>query len=136
MPRFTEVGSSIWTAPGMVPGMLGVALTILALILFSRTVSARRAGAVDETSGEPGAWRRVATVLGLCLLYAGVLVGRLPFWLATFLFAFAFIVIFELSEVEARMRWGRHVVIALIIAALTSGVISYIFQKILFVRLP
>lgn len=136
MPRFTEVGSSVWAAPGMVPGMLGVALLILAFILFSRTVTARRAGAVDDAPGEPGAWRRVLAAVVLCVFYAGVMVGRMPFWLATFIFAFVFILFFELSEPEARARWMRHVAFALVIAALASGIISYIFQNIFFVHLP
>ncbi len=105
------------------------ACVILAFILFSRTVSARRAGAVDDAAGEPGAWRRIRAAIGLCVFYAGVMVGRMPFWLATFLFAFVFILFFELSEPEARARWMRHAAFALVIAALTSGIISYIFAR-------
>lgn len=136
MPRFTEVGSSIWAAPGMVPGMLGAALVVLAVILFARTVAARRAGAVDDAPAEPGAWRRMMTAVVFCIVYAGVLVGRMPFWLATFLFAFVFIAAFELSDPQKRVSWARHVVFALVIAALASGIISYIFENIFFVRLP
>lgn len=136
MPRFAEVGSSFWSAPGVVPGMLGAALSILAVILCFRSVSARRAGAVDTPAGEPGAWGRIATVLALCLAYAAILVGRVPFWLATFLFVFAFVSVFELSRAEARPRWPRHALIALCVAALTSATVSYVFQNLFLVRLP
>lgn len=135
MPRYGDVGSDIWSAPGIVPGLLGVALILMAFVLFMRTLPAIRAGAESEP-GEPGAVRRVVTVLVLCIVYAGILVSRVPFWLASFLFVFAFIATFELTDADARSRWMRHVAFALVIAALTSAVVSYIFQNVFFVRLP
>jgi hypothetical protein len=135
MPRYTDVGGNIWTAPGIVPGMLGAALALMAFILFMRSLAARRAGAVDEP-GEPGGWKRVAIAAGLCIAYGMILVGQMPFWLATFIFVFVFIAYFELANEEARAHWLRHIVVAAIIAALTGGTVTYIFQNIFFVRLP
>lgn len=135
MPRFTDVGGSFWAAPGVVPGMLGAGLALMAFVLFLRSVAARRAGAVDEP-GESGAWKRVAIAVGLCILYGMLLVGQLPFWLATFFFVFAFILVFELAQEQARAHWLRHVVVALVIAAITGFAVSYVFQSVFFVRLP
>lgn len=135
MPRFTEVGSSIWASPGIVPGLLGIALFIMAAILFLRTrTSVANKEAVQV--GGPGSFLRIAIVVGFCVFYAGVLVSRVPFWLATFLFVFAFITVFELFEPEARRKWIIRVAMAVVIAALTSGIVSYVFSNIFFVRLP
>ena len=135
MPRYTDVASDIWSAPGIVPGFLGVALFIMAAILFLRS-RGEPAGPAEGVVTEPGWHKRIALVTGLCILYAGGLVGRIPFWLATFIFVFGFIVVFELLEPEQRPRWPRHVIGALIIAALTSGLVSYVFANLFFVRLP
>jgi putative tricarboxylic transport membrane protein len=135
MPRYTDVQSDIWSAPGIVPGLLGVALVFMASILGMRALAARGEPS-DEASFESGAFFRIGTTVALCVLYAGVLVNRIPFWLATFVFVFVFIAVFELIEAEARRRWMRHVAIAMMIAAVTSGTVSYIFANIFFVRLP
>ncbi len=136
MPRFAEVGAEPWAAPGVVPGMLGVALTLLAAILFGRSLAARRAAAgAVEVPGE-GGLGRVALAVGLCVLYAGVLVGRMPFGLATFVFALTFILVFDLMAVEARPAWRRHALVAIAVAAVTAFVVPFIFQTIFLVRLP
>ena len=136
MPRYTDVNSSIWSAPGMVPGMLGVALAVMATILLLRSVAARRAAAGPGDAPSEGGWGRVATAVGLCVLYAGVLVGRMPFWLATFLFVFAFIAVFEWTDPEARARWVRRGLMALAVAIAAAVAIPYVFQSIFLVRLP
>jgi hypothetical protein len=136
MPRYADVGAEPWAAPGVVPGMLGAALVILALILCLRSVAARRSTGEGADAAAPGGWGRVATVVGICLAYAGVLVGRAPFWLATFLFVFAFVAVFELNEPAGRTRWRRHVIGALVLAGLTAAVVPWIFQTIFLVRLP
>lgn len=136
MPRYTDVGGSVWSAPGVVPGLLGVALALMAFILFVRSVSARKAGAVVDEDAQVGGWKRVAVATGLCIVYGALLVGHLPFWLATFAFVFVFIVVFELVQADARMHWLRHVILALFIAAVTAAAVSYVFQSVFFVRLP
>ncbi|MCR8723174.1 tripartite tricarboxylate transporter TctB family protein [Frigidibacter sp. ROC022] len=143
MPTYTDVGSSIWAAPGMVPGLLGLALTFMAAILLFRSIKARRGEGVPEGDAddvlppEPGSRGRVALTLVLCLTYAGVLVGNMPFALATGLFTFVFIMIFELwGHPEAQRNWLRHAVVALIIAVIAGWLIAYVFSNIFFVRLP
>ncbi len=70
------------------------------------------------------------------MVYAGVLVSRIPFQLATFLFILAFILTFELWDGSLRARWLRQTIIAVVIAGLISFGISYVFQAIFLIRLP
>lgn len=138
MPRFTDVGSDVWTAPGLVPGMLGVALTLMALILVFRSVAvlARAEARPGSDAVEAGGWGRVALAVGLCVGYGAGLVGRVPFWLATFVFAFAFIGIFGLLEPGGRAAWPRRLAVAAAVAAAAAIVVPFVFETLFLVRLP
>jgi putative tricarboxylic transport membrane protein len=139
MPRFEDVGAEFWSAPGIVPGLLGAALTLMAAILCLRSVAALRrptAGpGVEDPTGE-GGWGRAAFAAGLCILYAAVLVGRLPFWLATILFVHAFVAAFDLVGAVPRPPIGRTLAVAAVVAAGAAVAIPYVFQSIFLVRLP
>jgi putative tricarboxylic transport membrane protein len=134
MPRFTDIGESPYSAPGLVPGILGVAVALLGLILCSRSVAALRAGAESEP-GE-GGWLRALAAFSLCGIYAIVLVSRVPFWLATFLFIVTFILGFEFADPEMRERPIRRIAVGVAIAAVATAAVSYVFQEIFYVRLP
>ena len=77
-------------------------------------------------------------VLGAMLLYSVVLVGHgVPFWLATLVFVSAFIFFFDRErQRELGRSNGKQVVLALIYGAVTSAVITLVFQEIFYVRLP
>jgi putative tricarboxylic transport membrane protein len=134
MPDYADVGAEPWSAPGTVPGQLGAALVLLAAILCLRSLAARRAaGPAPEAEPVERGCGRVAAAAGLCLVYAAGLVGRVPFWLATFLFVFAFVAVFEFGAPGS--RW-RRAVGALAVAGLTAAVVPWIFQGVFLVRLP
>jgi hypothetical protein len=135
MPRFAELNAEPYTAPGIVPGLLGAALAVLGTLLSLRAVVAPRGAPAGEEAADP-AWPRVGAAFALCMVYAGVLVGRVPFQLATFLFILAFILAFELWDGNLRARWLRQTVAAAAIAALISFGISYVFRVIFLIRLP
>ncbi len=99
MDRLERLGAALYSAPGLVPGLLGGVLLVLSIAL---AVRALRQGALRTgfSLGWHG-WRGTALVLALCLGYAAGLVGRVPFWLATFVFVTAFIAIFEYPEPAA-----------------------------------
>ena len=143
MPRFTEFGSSIWSAPGVVPAMIGAALTVMGAALFVRSRAA--APTLDRTDAGPsgadvGTIGRVLLAFALCLGFAGILVGRVPFLPAAFVFILAFTLIFDLNDTpEARSDWrrlARRGVLALAVAGIASFAIATIFEDIFLVRLP
>jgi hypothetical protein len=140
MPRFTEFGSSIWSAPGVVPGMIGIALAVMGAALLVRARREPTAVSAGDHGFDRGSVLRVATALALCLLFAGVLVGRVPFMLAAFLFTLAFVLVFDLREnaevVRDRRRLIKRGALAVVVAGVTSFAIARIFQDAFFVRLP
>ncbi|MGI9536398.1 MAG: tripartite tricarboxylate transporter TctB family protein [Desulfocapsaceae bacterium] len=140
MPRLERRGIDPFSAPGVVPGMIGLILLCLALILFVRSV--RRGGyllfsqPVDPQSGHRGAAQRVTLTLVISLIYAIGLLGRIDYTLATLLYIFSFIFLFE-------YRWGlpfksqkKVVVFALLQALVAAVLISLVFRKLFLVDLP
>lgn len=134
MDRLEHMGAAVYTAPGLVPGILGLVILLLGVLLAVRSLRSR-APPPGEREGS-GAWRRVALVLALCLGYAVVLVGRVPFWLATFLFVFVFVLIFEHPQRRERGQVARGVAMAAVYGAGTSALVSLVFAEVFLVRLP
>ena len=121
MDRLERHGAALYTAPGLVPGLLGLAIVLLGVLLATRTSAA-------DPSIQRG-WTATALVLALCLGYAVGLVGRAPFWLATFLFVTAFIALFEYPD-------RRRMALAPLYGAATSALVTWLFQSVFLVRLP
>ena len=141
MPRFENLNVEPYTAPGLVPGMLGAIILGLGAVLFLRAVRAggwrlmERAPDAAPLSADRG-MRRLLLSVALCLAYAGGLIGRLSFWLATFLFVVAFVILFEWPLAADRSDRARSVVWATLLAAAVSAATSFVFQEIFLVRLP
>ena len=141
MPRFVELNVNPYTVPGLVPGGLGAIILALGAVLFLRAARAggwrlaERAPDAAPWFGNPGV-RRVLLSIALCLVYAGGLIGRLPFWLATFLFVAAFVILFEWPLAADRPDRARRVVWAVLLATAVAGAVSIVFQEIFLVRLP
>ncbi|RKX74612.1 MAG: hypothetical protein DRP87_16480 [Spirochaetes bacterium] len=141
MPRLEHRNINPWTVPGLVPGILGVIIGFLGLILLFRSI--KQKGYALELTGEkfitwvkkPASKRLWLTVL-LTLAYAWGLIGRVPYLLATFLFIFAFIIIFEYNRGENKKKKVKRVVIAFITAGLAAGIVSAVFRYAFLVRLP
>ena len=129
MDRLERLGAPLYSAPGLVPGLLGLVLLVLGMLLAVRAV---RAGALHEPppsfSPREG-WSGTLLVLTLCLGYAVGLVGQVPFWLATFLFVTAFIAIFERPNL-------RSMALAPVYGACTSVAVTWLFESVFLVRLP
>ena len=140
MPRFEHLEVNPYTVPGLVPGALGAVLLVLGAFLFLR---AARAGGWRIGSGAGAAtWtadagiRRLLLAALLCVGYAALLVGRLPFWLATFLFVTGFVALFELPLAASASERRRRLGFALVFGALISAAVTLVFQEIFLVRLP
>jgi putative tricarboxylic transport membrane protein len=141
MPRFVELNVNPYTVPGLVPGALGAILLALGAVLFLR---AARAGGWRLSVREPGAARvssdpaarRLVLSVALCLAYAAGLVGRLPFWLATFLFVAAFVALFEWPLAASPGDRRLRLLFALAFGAAVAAAVTLLFEHLFLVRLP
>jgi putative tricarboxylic transport membrane protein len=139
MPRLEMRGIHPATIPGLVPGLLGAALALCGAVLAAK---AHRDG-----SGQ-GGWRdffamfgspeagRFAVAAALALAYSLVLVGLVPFWLATALFVVAFILVFETWLSPTPKSVTRSAVWALFQGVVVAVAVTLVFQYGFLVRLP
>ena len=143
MPRFDHLGVNPYTIPGIVPAFLGAILGFMGLLMLGRTVVAwRRGGTVPTTAadGEPNSAPRLLLTLALALVFGFVLIGNVPFWLATFLFVWSFLLVFEVQPVLAA-RAGRTALLrsasaTLLEAVLVAAIVTFVFQRVFLVTLP
>jgi hypothetical protein len=141
MDRLEAQDVNPYTIPGLMPGLLGIAMLILGALLAGR--SWRRGLAQTATAGKsvrhPGEWKHLILVLVLCLTFATLLVGHgLPFWLASALFVSAAIPSLQGPQRRAagqKLTW-RAVAIAIVIGISAGGIITIVFQKVFLVHLP
>jgi putative tricarboxylic transport membrane protein len=125
----------------VVPGALGVALGLCAVLLVVRSV---RAGGHRRGDGGGlafwlggGEGRRLAVALALTLAYGLVLVGTVPFWLATLVFVFAFVALFEsLAEPDERPSLRATLIAATALSIAAAVIVPLVFQSVFLVRLP
>ena len=137
MDRLAHLQATIYTAPGLVPGLLGLAIAIMGLLLILRSV---RAGALAQASlpgFSPREHWRLLTALALCLAFPlGLLGSGLPFWLAAAIFITTFVFVFQFAERKAAGTLLRGAAFAVIFGLMCGGAIHYVFQELFLVRLP
>jgi hypothetical protein len=136
MDRLTGLGIDPWTVPGLVPGILGAVLALLGAILVLRPARHGEAAPAPDAAEERSGKRLVWLALGMCLFYALVLVGLLPFWLATMLFVFAFTAALEYDPADPPASRARKLAVAGILAVATGAGIHLLFQELFLVRMP
>jgi hypothetical protein len=136
MDRLEGQNINPYTAPGLVPALLGIGIVVFGLALMARSL--RRGAHAPAAAGASGtSWPRLAFAAGLCIAYAAGLVGRgMPFWLATALFVFVAIAALEWRERRARGETARGLAIAAACAAGTAAAVTLVFQEVFLVRLP
>ena len=141
MPRLEHRNINPYTAPGIVPGLLATIIGLLALVLLVRSV--RHGGfRLGVNKDSLGAWirsdgiRRIGLTILLSVAYSLVLIGRVHYIIATAVYVFFFIVVFE-------WRWGESVSVqrgtilfATIQAVIAAVAIATLFQYLFLVRLP
>src|SRR5262245_65313729 len=98
MDRLQALGIPPATAPGVVPGLLGIAFIIFGVILLVRREPALADPAETASSTEAAVpappadelhWKRAALSWALCMIYGAVLLGSgLPYWVLTAAFLF------------------------------------------------
>ena len=141
MDRLESQHINPYTVPGLLPGLLGIAMLFLAALLGWRAIGA---GALSPAAAahrpvDRKAAKRIALVIGLCVAFGVGLVGHgLPFWAAATTFVTVAILAFEQPR---RAQGGRaiavrDVVFALAVGLGAGGVITLVFQVLFLVRLP
>lgn len=141
MPRLEHLGIHPSSVPGLVPGMLGVILLILGAVLTVRSVRRKghRLGITRESAVQtlllPGNLRLIATLV-LTIGYAAFMVGNIPYWLATGLFTFAFVALFEWRRGADLRTRARSLAVAVIIAVAVAWAVTWVFANLFLVTLP
>lgn len=146
MPSLAGRDESHWSNPGVVPTFIGVMLFVLSFVMLLRSLAQRDAvhdspntGSAENRDSTPAISKsslsRIGVTVLLCLGYV-FLLGKLWFPLATFLFVFIFIVVFEFSTEKPLLSQWRMLIIALLIGALTSLSVTVVFQYLFLVNLP
>jgi hypothetical protein len=149
MDRLRHLDVNPWSVPGLTPGAIGVLMMLFALVLGWRSLRAgERASAIDDgpiapdagaAPGPPAAGevRRTLAAAALCVLFAGVSLGRgLPFVVEGAVFVFAFTTIFSWRTWRAEGRVGRGLLQTLVVAVVAAGLIAWLFESVFLVRLP
>ena len=138
MDRLANRRINPMTVPGLVPGMLSVALLVCGIILAVRSLRTPAPGGWSALGASivSSAAQRAGIVMVLALIYTLGLVGLVPFWLATGLFVFAFILVFEVWLAEPRRTLRQSLPWALILAVATAAIVTIVFERAFLVRLP
>lgn len=137
MDRLERLAPTWHTAPGLVPGALGVALTFMSVILIARAL---RGGALQQAEFPrivlADHWRLIVS-LSIGLFYAIFLVARgLPFWVASAIFIAVMVFVFQFPERREAGQLVRGAMIAVVYGIIMSLAIHYLFQDLFLVRLP
>ena len=140
MDRLEQMRIEPWSAPGLVPGVLGVLMAVFGAILAWREwrvarVAADPAASADD--GEPGEWRRVVPVLLLAFGWVFGALGRgLPFVATSATLVFAWIALLRWREWRASGALVRGPATAAAIAVIACTAIAVLFEDVFLVRLP
>ena len=139
MDRLASQNINPYTVPGLLPGLLGIAMMLLGSLLALRSWRRGALASQHRFALDAAAARRIALIVGLCVTFGAVLVGHgLPFWLAAAIFVSVAIVLLQRPQ---RLATGetlgmRRLLTALVIGLGAGGVITLIFQQVFLVRLP
>ena len=128
MDRLASVGVKPFSAPGLLPGILGLFIVLLGVAMLLRA---------RFEKAEMIEWRRIVLPLALCLGFAGGMVGRgVPFWLAAWIFIAVMIWVLQHRERKLEGKLPRLAAISVTIGLAASVAISLIFQELFLIRLP
>src|SRR5713226_3202172 len=138
MDRLQNQDINPYTIPGLLPGLLGIAMTILGALLAARSWRPHLfASASSAAPANRGEQKRLLLVLGLCLAFGVGLVGHgLPFWLAAAIFVTTTIAALQYPQRRAANQVARGLIIAIVIGLGAGLLITLVFQEFFLVRLP
>jgi prepilin signal peptidase PulO-like enzyme (type II secretory pathway) len=134
MDRLADRGIEAASVPGLLPGLVGALMLLLALVLAWQ---ARRLPATPQPADSPGGTRRTLAAIVLCVLFAGITLGHgLAFVVEGAIFIFVFTTLFSWREWHDTGRIGRGLAQTLAVAVIASAFISWLFESVFLVRLP
>jgi hypothetical protein len=141
MDRLEQQHINPYTVPGLLPGLLGIAMLLLGGVL---ALQSWRRGALAQavapfTAHQRETRKRVWTVIALCTIYSVGLIGHgIPFWLASAIFVTGTIVIMQRmsQDEEERSLTARLWLKAIVIGAASAVITQLVFQELFLVRLP
>ena len=137
MDRLEKQGVPAFAAPGLLPGILGVLITLSALAIVLRSVQRGAMRPAEPRPAPAHTLRLTALTLLLCLGFAVGLVGHgLPFWVAASSYLFLHIFLLQLPQRRAAGQVGRGVAVALAVGLGAGLTIATLFQYVFLVRLP
>lgn len=133
MPTFRELGANLYSAPGIVPMILGVIIAIMGAILFTRSVIRKGYKISLSFQGlklffKNNSIKRLLIALFLSVFYV-ILLGKINYFLLTTIYIFLFVWSFE-------SKTKNTLFFALLEAILIAVCISYVFRYLFLVILP
>ncbi|MHB9152884.1 MAG: tripartite tricarboxylate transporter TctB family protein [Spirochaetales bacterium] len=140
MPTMADANQSKFSAPGIVPGFIGVMVTLLSFAMLIRSIKRKgmqeivQKGAAKDLLAQETTSRILKTLV-ICVVYV-LLLGKLWFPLPTALFIFAFIVMFEYDFKSAFRPQIKKIIVAFIIAVVATTLVTVVFQYLFLVNLP
>ena len=141
MPRFKEFGANPFSVPGIVPGLLGTIITALSLLVFIRALRRKGyklyvSGHVLKSAMQDASFKRMIITCSVCVLYGLGMVGTLSYYLATFIYVFAFLIIFQYRLSVTTNNQKKMVGWSFVQAMLIAGTIGVVFRYLFLVDLP
>ena len=140
MDRLEAQHINPYTIPGLLPGLLGIVMLGLGILLGVR--SWRRGGRFlsgPQLTTSAVTVRRLGLVIGLIVAYTIVLLGRgVPFWLGAAIYVVASILLLQAPQRAAEGRGVslRDIAVALAVGLASGWIITFVFQDAFLVRLP
>ena len=137
MDRLPHLGATTYTIPGLVPGLLGAAIGLMALLLIARALRAGALAGAHMPHIEIAAHWRLIVTLALGLTFALGLVGHgLPFWLAAAIFISTFVIVLQFNDRRKSGTLARGIAFAVFFGTVSGLAIHYGFQDVFLVRVP
>lgn len=141
MPRFEGQDVNPYSVPGIVPGFLGAIVALLGGVMFVRSILQKGYrlgidGAALTRFYRANSTKRFAMTIIISVVYALVVLGRVPYEIATALFVFVFIAYFDYESGKPLGAQLRTFAIAALIAVLVAGIVGFVFRSLFLVNLP
>jgi len=140
-PRCEKMDVNPYSVPGVVPGFLGAIIAVLGFVLLIRSII-RKGYKLNITGRTVKEWirddstSRLMLTIGLCVIYALVFIGLVPYAVGTVLFIFAFILIFEYRRGIPLKEQKRMFLGATLVSVLSGVSIWVLFRYLFLVNLP